>query len=55
VYEVPEDGTDLSRNSGIAKDCTDVFVIFAFVRFYKRMFLVLCYWYSIYRELLWVW
>jgi len=42
VYEVSEDGTEVPRNSGIVKDWTDVFVIFAFVWFYKRMFWVLC-------------
>jgi hypothetical protein len=35
VYELPEDGTDVLKHVGAVKDYTDVFVICAFVWFYK--------------------
>jgi hypothetical protein len=35
MYELPEDGTDMPKCVGVVKDYTDMFVICAFVWFYK--------------------
>lgn len=32
---IPEDSTDVPKHVGVVKDHTDVFVIYAFVCFYK--------------------
>jgi len=36
MYELPEDGTDVTSHVVIVKDYMDVFVIFAFVGFYNK-------------------
>jgi hypothetical protein len=38
VYELPEDGTDVSKHVGVVKDYTDMFIICAFVWLYKLTF-----------------
>jgi hypothetical protein len=38
VYECPETGTDVPQHVGVAKDYTDVFTIYLFVLFYKKIF-----------------
>ena len=38
MYEMPENGKDVPRQVGLVTDYTDLFVIYAFVWFYKQMF-----------------
>jgi len=42
VYDLSEDVTDVPKHVGVVKDCTDIVVISAFIRFCERIFYAKC-------------